>query len=51
MLIIGAKGFEKEVLEILFQNKHQKEIAFYYDLTLPYLELSKFTIYIQANRK
>ena len=36
MLIIGVKGFEKEVLEVLSQNKYQKEIAFYDELRLPY---------------
>ena len=32
MLIFGAQGFAKEVLEILYQNKYAKEIAFYDDI-------------------
>jgi sugar O-acyltransferase (sialic acid O-acetyltransferase NeuD family) len=32
MLIVGAKGFSKEVLEILHQNEYQKDIAFYDDV-------------------
>lgn len=33
MLIIGAKGFAKEVLEVLYQLKKLKKIAFYDDVT------------------
>jgi len=33
MLIIGAKGFAIEILEILHQNKYQKDIAFYDDVS------------------
>ena len=32
MLIVGAKGFAKEVLEVLCQNKYKKEIVFYDDV-------------------
>lgn len=32
MLIVGAKGFAKEVLEILYQNDYQKDIVFYDDV-------------------
>ena len=32
MLIIGAKGFAKEVLEILFQQKDLKEVYFFDDV-------------------
>ncbi len=32
MLIIGAKGFAKEVLEVLFQNKNTDNIAFFDDV-------------------
>ena len=32
MLIIGAKGFAKEVLEVLFQNNDTKKIAFFDDI-------------------
>ena len=32
MLIIGAKGFAKEVLDILYSNKYEQEIAFYDDI-------------------
>ena len=32
MLIIGAKGFAKEVLEILFQNNNIQNIAFFDDV-------------------
>lgn len=33
MLIIGAKGFAKEVLEVLCQNKILKDIVFYDDVS------------------
>jgi sugar O-acyltransferase (sialic acid O-acetyltransferase NeuD family) len=33
MLIIGAKGFAKELLEILKQNEELRSLAFYDDLT------------------
>jgi len=49
MLIIGAQGFEKEVLGILSQNKYQKEIAFYHELKLPCPDLSKFKFYTKHN--
>ena len=32
MLIIGAKGFAKEVLDSLYSNKYEQEIAFYDDI-------------------
>lgn len=32
MLIVGAKGFAKEVLEICYQNNDLKQLAFYDDL-------------------
>ena len=32
MLIVGAKGFAKEVLEVLYQNEYKKDIAFYDDV-------------------
>ena len=32
MLIIGAKGFAKEVLEVLFQNNDVSKIAFFDDV-------------------
>jgi sugar O-acyltransferase (sialic acid O-acetyltransferase NeuD family) len=32
MLIVGAKGFAKEVLEILYQNEYKKDIVFYDDV-------------------
>ncbi|MCB4234487.1 hypothetical protein LDL59_03555 [Kaistella anthropi] len=32
MLIIGAKGFAKEVLEILHQNGHTNNLCFYDDV-------------------
>ena len=32
MLIIGAKGFAKEVLEVLYQNNQTENIAFYDDV-------------------
>lgn len=32
MLIIGAKGFAKEVLEILYQNNRMENLAFYDDV-------------------
>ncbi len=33
MLIIGAKGFAKEVLEVLYQNNTLSRVAFYDDIT------------------
>lgn len=46
MLIIGAKGFAKEVLEILHQQNTLEEIAFYDDLNKDIGDLmyNKFTI-------
>ena len=32
MLIVGAKGFAIEILEILYLNKYNKSIAFYDDI-------------------
>ncbi|WP_310557099.1 hypothetical protein [Flavobacterium sp.] len=32
MLIIGAEGFEKEVLEVLFQNNTIENVAFFDDV-------------------
>ncbi|OCB78716.1 acetyltransferase [Flavobacterium crassostreae] len=32
MLIVGAKGFAKEVLEVLYQNKQLKNVAFFDDV-------------------
>lgn len=34
MIIIGAKGFAKEILEILHQNNHLQGLAFYDDINL-----------------
>lgn len=34
MLIIGAKGFAKEVLEILIQNGDSKDVCFYDDISI-----------------
>lgn len=34
MLIVGAKGFAKEVFEIVFKNKQSKFIVFYDDVNL-----------------
>lgn len=44
MVIIGAKGFAKEVLEILHQNKQLEGLAFYDDVNhdLPDLLFGKF---------
>lgn len=33
MLIVGAKGFAKEVLEVLSQNNHLESISFYDDVS------------------
>ena len=46
MLIVGAKGFAKEVLEILFQLNDVEEILFYDDLShdLPIQLFDKFPI-------
>ncbi len=34
MLIVGAKGFAKEVIEVLLQNKYENEIVLFDDLNL-----------------
>lgn len=34
MLIIGAKGFAKEVLEILHQNGETEDLCFYDDVII-----------------
>ncbi len=46
MLVIGAKGFAKEVLEIFYQNGYSKEIAFFDNVNtdLPGLLYNKFSI-------
>lgn len=46
MIIIGAKGFAKEVLEVLHQNNQLDGLAFYDDLNhdLPDLLFGKFPI-------
>ena len=46
MIIVGAKGFAKEVLEILHQNNQLVGIAFYDDVNqdLPDLLFGKFPI-------
>ena len=46
MIIIGAKGFAKEVLEILHQNNQLEGLAFYDDIhdDLPNLFYNKFPI-------
>ncbi|WP_223033944.1 acetyltransferase [Hanstruepera marina] len=33
MLVIGAKGFAKEILEVLFQNNAVEELCFYDDIS------------------
>ena len=33
MLVVGAKGFAKEVLELLYQNSYKKKIVFFDDLS------------------
>jgi len=46
MLIVGAKGFAKELLEIIIQNDLDSKIAFYDDISqdLPELLFDKYTI-------
>lgn len=46
MIVIGAKGFAKEVLEIFHQNKQLENLAFYDDVNddLPDLLYGKFPI-------
>ena len=46
MIIVGAKGFAKELLEILYRDYHYKDISFYDDLTqgLPDKLFGKFPI-------
>ena len=46
MIIVGAKGFAKEVLEILVQNSYQEAIAFFDNVNdkLPDKLYGKFSI-------
>jgi len=46
MLIVGAKGFAKEVLEVLYQNGDTENLVFYDDISndLPDLLFGKFNI-------
>lgn len=46
MIIVGAKGFAKEVLEVIHQNKELDNLVFYDDVTinLPDLLYDKFPI-------
>lgn len=46
MLIVGAKGFAKEILEILHQNNQLEHLAFYDDVNsdLPDLLFNRFPI-------
>lgn len=46
MLIVGAKGFAKEVLEVLIKNNVHKEIVFYDDVSsdFPDLMFNQFKI-------
>lgn len=52
MIIIGAKGFAKEVLEILHQNNQLEGLAFYDDVNhdLPDLLFGKFPILKDENQ-
>lgn len=46
MLIVGAKGFAKEVLEICYQNKNLKNIVFFDDISIdmPSFLYNKFPV-------
>lgn len=46
MLIVGAKGFAKEVLEIIYQNGAIKKISFYDDVSqdVPTMLYNKFRV-------
>lgn len=46
MLIVGAKGFAKEVLEVLYQNDQLENLVFYDDVSqdLPELLFDKYKI-------
>ncbi len=46
MLIVGAKGFAKELLEVIYQNNLNEEIAFYDDVSndLPDLLFERYRI-------
>lgn len=52
MIIIGAKGFAKEVLEILHQNNQMEGLAFYDDVNhdLPDLLYNQFPILKNENQ-
>ena len=52
MIIIGAKGFAKEILEILHQNNELEGLAFYDDVNhdLPDLLYDKFPILKNENQ-
>ena len=46
MLVIGAKGFAKELLSIIYQNNSDERICFYDDISsdLPCLLFDKYEI-------
>lgn len=46
MLIVGAKGFAKEVLEILHQNKETENLCFYDDVSVDFPDVlyNKFRV-------
>ena len=46
MLVAGAKGFAKEVLEILHQNSYKKRIVFFDDISdeIPRKLYGQFTV-------
>lgn len=52
MIIIGAKGFAKEVLEILHQNNQLEGLAFYDDVNtdLPDMLYGKFPVLTNQNQ-
>tara|TARA_R110002167_G_scaffold58527_1_gene165789 strand:+ start:7814 stop:8467 length:654 start_codon:yes stop_codon:yes gene_type:complete len=47
MLIVGAKGFAKEILEIVHQNNHLENLVFYDDVSddLPKILYNKFPVF------
>lgn len=46
MLILGAKGFAKELLEVIHQNNYDKDICFYDDVSkdIPEFLYGKFKV-------
>ena len=51
MLIVGAKGFAKEVLEVMHENNHLQNLVFYDDVNLDAPDLLFDTFRVLKNTK